>query len=728
MEEKYDQIEMDVELSSLPDQKEQQSEADVQDVFEIEAPQQDAIANMEDSNIAADDDIELISPDVEVFERASDNSIANTKAKKSAMAEWTQHAFKPQENEQIEYDEAYANTSRGEHDFMKAFGIADKSGKSLNLDDSLNPSTAEIESLQGDIHSDYYEYTDRQQRKEIMGMYKYAKRSIRTKMILCGIITLFLLFIENITLFSKTPSGIFSAVEHPYMHFLFDFVLVALAAACAYEQLYHGIRSIISKEFIPEAISVFAVGASMLYAIFTIIFIPFYYIPNAIAPVFYNFPVSIICFMSIAFSYINVVRERYSFSIVSSKDSKFVLNKISTDDAEAETEAFSTASKDFVGDLIRIDKTEFVKKYFARTNRSVSTMKVMYPYYVLAICVPLIMSIISIFRGEAFMSAMSNWFAGAMMVMPVGVLFMFSVPFLIGNKRLFEEETTIVGEDTIDEYADSKAVSVNDTTAFPPYNVKLQNLHVYNEINLEKVLYYAANGFNTVGGPLSEVFELATKDAFTKSKRSRFVCSGRSYLCVKVDNDTIIFADRYGITSQGIDVPAEREELDEDVSVMYMACNGKLCARMHIKYEMDDDFTQTVKNLNKNDVCVGIRTFDPNINNDLIRRQSSLKKADLRVIRLTKQDEIPTTIEKADSGVVSKGHSKSLIKAIPVCKNISKIRKVGLFVSIIASLVGAVLIGMSMFGAISVISSLLVVLYYSAWLAVMLVSTVVLLQ
>ena len=82
MEEKYDQIEMDVELSSLPDQKEQQSEADVQDVFEIEAPQQDAIANMEDSNIAADDDIELISPDVEVFERASDNSIANTKAKK----------------------------------------------------------------------------------------------------------------------------------------------------------------------------------------------------------------------------------------------------------------------------------------------------------------------------------------------------------------------------------------------------------------------------------------------------------------------------------------------------------------------------------------------------------------------------------------------------------------------------------------------------------------------
>ena len=720
MEEQYDQIEMDVTLGEEPAEEanDNQELQDIPQNIEEDTPEK----------IEDDDDVELISPDVEVFDRASDTGISTQKAKKSPLSEWTQHAFKPQENEQIEYDEAYANTTRGEHDFMKAFGIADKSGKSLNIDDSLNPSTAEIESLQGDIHSDYYEYTDRQQRKEIMGMYKYAKRSIRTKMILSSIIALLLLFVENITLFSKNPTGIFSAVVHPYAHFLVDFMLVVLSAACAYEQLYHGIKSIMSKEFIPEAISVFAVGASLLYSIFTIIFIPFYYKPNSIAPVFFNFPVAVICLMSIAFSYINVVRERYSFSIVSSKDSKFVLNKVSTDDAEAETEAFSTASKDFVGDLIRVDKTEFVKKYFARTNRSVSTMKVMYPYYVLAICVPLIMSIISIFQGKAFMSAMSSWFSGAMMVMPIGVLFMYSVPFLVGNKRLFEEETTIVGEDTIDEYAGAKAVSVNDTTAFPPYNVKLQNLHVYNEYNLEKVLYYASNGFNTVGGPLAEVFELATKDAFTKSRRARFVCSGRSYLCVKVDNDTIIFADRYGITSQGIDVPNEREELDEDVSVMYMACNGKLCARMHIKYEMDDDFTQTVRVLNRNDVCVGIRTFDPNINNELIRRQSSLKKADLRVIRLSKQDEIPTTLEKADSGVVSKGHSKSLIKAIPVCKNISKIRKVGLVVNVIASIIGAVLIGMSIFGAISFISSLLIVGYYAVWLAVMLISTVTLLQ
>ena len=671
-----------------------------------------------------EDDLELISPDEEIFRIAADQIRTADENRRSEMYEWTEGAMARHEQVDVEYDERFASSSRSESDFLRAFGIADRSGAVLNVDDSMNPSTAEIETLQSDIHSDYYEYTDRQQRKEIIGMYKFAKRSIRTKLIISGIFALFLLLIENITLFSSNPTGIFNVVQHPYLHFFVDLGLLALCALCAYEQIYHGIKSIISKEYIPEAITVFSLGAAIIYSIFTIIFVPFNVVPQL-----YNFPTAIVCVLSIAFSYINVAREKYSFSIVSSKDTKFVLSKATDDDSEAEIEAFSTMSKDFVGELIRVEKAEFVKRYFARTNKSANTAKIMYPYYILAVCVPLIVAIIALFRGSDFMSTMTSWYAGVMMVMPVGVLFMYSVPFFVGNKHLYEEETSIIGEQTIYEFSGSKAVSVNDTTAFPPYNVKLQNFNVYNDYKIEKVLYYAANGFSIVGGPLSDVFEIATKDAFTKSKRARFVCSGRSYLCVKVDNDTIIFADRYGITSQGIEISNERDDAGEDVSVMYMACNGKLCARMYIKYTMDEDFAQTVRNLNKCGVSVGIRTFDPNINNELLKRQMAFKNTDLRVIRLSKSDEIPTVMDKADSGIVSKGHSRSLIKAIPICKGIAKIRKVGTIVNIIASIIGVALLSMSVFGMIPLLSSLLIVGYYVVWITIMLIiSSVMLLQ
>lgn len=723
MEEKLDQIEMDVGSLGTPPPEE---------IVETPTPhtaKPSKMAPLETLRIdeaeyqpqnELDEDVELAVPDADAFEEAEASSVESRE-----MAHWTHEVIKREkERDSVEYNEKYANSSRADQDFMKAFGIADKAGgKTINIDDSLTHTTAEIETLQGDIHSDYYEYTDRQQRKEIIGMYKYAMRSIRTKIIMSSIFALFLLLIESIGLFAKNPTGIFSIVEHPYLHFFLDFGAFAICALFAYEQIYHGLRSIISKEYIPEAISVVCVALGIVYSIFNLIFIPFK------SPILCNFPTAVICVLSLVFSYINVARERYSFSVISSKDSKFVLSKVEADEADAETEAFSTASRDFVGDLIRVDKADFIRKYFAKTNKSVSTTRIMYPYYILAVCIPLIIAIVTIFRGAHFMDAMVIWYAGVMLALPVGLLFMYSVPFFMGNKRLYEEEASIIGEGTIYEYSTAKAVSVNDTTAFPPYNVKLQGFNVYNDYKPEKVLYYAANGFSVVGGPLADVFESATKDAFTKTKRSRFVCSGRSYLCVKVDNDTIIFADRYGISSNGIEISHDREDADEDVCVMYMACNGKLCARMYIKYIIDEDFAQTVRNLNKNGVSVGIRTFDPNLNNEMLKAQTGFKKGDLRLIRLTRDIEIPQTLEKTDSGVVSKGHSKALIKAIPVCKSIAKIRKVATVLNIIASIVGMVLLCIGAFASLFTINPLIIVGYYVAWLLIMLIiSSVMLLQ
>jgi hypothetical protein len=116
------------------------------------------------------------------------------------------------------------------------------------------------------------------------------------------------------------------------------------------------------------------------------------------------------------------------------------------------------------------------------------------------------------------------------------------------------------------------------------------------------------------------------------------------------------------------------------------------------------------------------------IYNEFIKRQS-VKRVDLRVIRLSKEDEIPVVLEKADSGIVTKGHSRSLIKAIPICKNIATIRKVGTVVNIIASLGGAILLFMGMFGFIPLLNSLLIVGYYAVWMAIMaVISSTMLLQ
>ena len=339
-------------------------------------------------------------------------------------------------------------------------------------------------------------------------------------------------------------------------------------------------------------------------------------------------------------------------------------------------------------------------------------------YSLASLIIPLVFFIIAIIRGSLFTDALAVWYEGFLAVLPVGFLFTYSVPFLMGNRKLFNEETSIIGEEAIKEFSDIRVLSVNDTTAFPPQNVKLQNFKVYNDYSIERVLYYAASGFSVVGGPLEAVFDVATRDAMQRSKRTKFVCSGRSFFCVKVDNDTLIFADRYGIASQGVEVPTERESIDDGTSVMYMACNGKLCAKMYINYIIDEEFAKTVRSLNKNGTAVMIRTFDPNLNNEIIKKQTVFKKSELCVIKLNDNAQISKVIDKADSGIVSKGRSRSLLKAIPVCKNITKIRKAALIVKVIASITGLALLGLTVFGVISSIPTLFVGLFYVPWMLI----------
>jgi len=152
---------------------------------------------------------------------------------------------------------------------------------------------------------------------------------------------------------------------------------------------------------------------------------------------------------------------------------------------------------------------------------------------------------------------------------------------------------------------------------------------------------------------------------------------------------------------------------------MYMACNGRLCAKMYINYMIDEEFARTVRSLNKNGTSVMIRTFDPNLNNEIIKKQTVFKKSELCVIKLTDNEQIPKVIEKADSGIVSKGRSRSLLKAIPVCKNITKIRKAALIVKVIASVTGLALLGLSVFGIIPSIPTLFVGLFYIPWMLIM---------
>jgi hypothetical protein len=129
-------------------------------------------------------------------------------------------------------------------------------------------------------------------------------------------------------------------------------------------------------------------------------------------------------------------------------------------------------------------------------------------------------------------------------------------------------------------------------------------------------------------------------------------------------------------------------------------------------------------------MSIRIRTFDPNINNDLISKLTGLTKKEVRIIKLDSSSDIPTPTQRCDGRIVSKGSSSALLKGIITCRRIVKTRKVLKAVKIFASILGATYIGLCVFEAFNffkLASSGIVVLIYALIALLMYVITVIML-
>ena len=682
---------------------------------------------LENNSIDLEDtDDELVSPDRAIFTQVAER-LNKPEKPKGYAATW--HG-KENEQDSFELNETYASTQNADKNFMKAFGLSE-TGSHKTISNLEKTKTTDF--AKDNIYSDDYEYTDQAQKREIIGMYHYAKKSILRKIIIASIFCVFLFLQENIfqlELFNFPGFSYFNMIKHPYIHTIAGLVALIACAICAREQLYHGARSIIKKDYSPESVATITLIASLLHSVITLIFLFIDTPVFANKMVLFNFPSSIVLLGSLVYTYFNVKRERYGFGVVGSKQPKFVLEKVEESNAEAEFETFTTTSNgEFAGQIARVTKTPFVKNYFANTNTSVDTRKFLKIYYIVALVVPFVIAITSAFLPSDEIwwvkpyLAFIYFFLGLFVVLPIGILFSYSIPFLVANDNLYETGVSIIGEEAIEEFAGIDAIVVNDTTAFPPKNVKIRNIMGYNDYDIEKITYYAASGFSVVGGPLADVFDAVLNNSVPKSSRAKFVCSGRSYLSVRIDGHSVIFADKYGMTAQGIEVGSERDD-KTDVSVMYMAIDGVLCSKMYIKYEINDEFVKTTKTMNAKNMVLGVRTFDPNINNDLINKLSGIGKKDIRVIKLTSMADIPAPTQRCDGKIVSKGTSSALLSAIPTCKRIVKTRKVIKAIKILASLLGATYAGFCIAGLVPIPVTGAIVLFYLVFVLIMYLVTI----
>ncbi len=603
---------------------------------------------------------------------------------------------------------------------MVAFGLDNKDNKKAKeFGDRLEAKQHSRESHK--VKLDHPEFVDKTQIPKIRKEFRDKKISLWVRFTVCTVLTVLLMIFENIPLITKLFTGteqqfagVFDPAVYPVVYIMVSLQLMLLACFCAVDEITAGVKNILRGTPTPSGMTALLTLGGIVYsAVLAVTVVS----PNE--PVMFNFVTAVSAMLTLICAMYNNKRESMNFAVIANRKPKHIVRRLPDEESEGEARAF--AESEDACDVMKIEKTDFIDGFFGRLSRPDPSTGVFMTFAMSAsVAIAVLFGIFVNLRGGDNTSVCRVVYSAMLMLAPLSAYVTFSYPMYRANIAAKEYDSAIIGDASLEEYSNASIISFDDKNVFPSYSVKVQNMRIYNNARIDRVLYYAASVFAYAGGPLQDVFEVATKDMGV-SQNVKIFDTEAGFLATQVDGVNIIFGSSRNLQSRGLEIPegALRDDVDlsDELSIMYMFRENKLVAKMYIKYVMDSDIDLILKQFSGSGLYVCVRTFDPNIDEAMIAKKAGMKKMPLKIVRYSSADEVGRYEEKVDSGLVTCGSPKSLLQVITYCGKVLHTKKTDIALGVLSVMIGAaILILLLLADSLSVLSSLLIVLYQLVWL------------
>jgi hypothetical protein len=261
-------------------------------------------------------------------------------------------------------------------------------------------------------------------------------------------------------------------------------------------------------------------------------------------------------------------------------------------------------------------------------------------------------------------------------------------------------KTGIIGKSSVAEHGNCNIVYFDDFNVFNKKSVRTKGLKLYDNNEIYRILYHTQAVFSKVGGPLKGVFEFATTE-MSHSKKVEIKEISKDGISAIVDGRTSVLIGTGAFMKSRYIHPSytpadiKLEEKGEE-SIMFIALNGVLGAKLYVTYQFSAEFEKLAKKLNDRGVNIGIRSADPNINNNWAKRYGELKQMPISIVRPTLK-EIKPNEKSIESGVISTKNVRALAEALMMCIKLDNLE--GIFRKI--RTIALVLMGILSFALIS---------------------------
>lgn len=576
---------------------------------------------------------------------------------------------------------------------MIAFGMEDELKEKIGSEkvndvvealdkDANNIIDAKDELISTELPDDM-EFISTAQIRDVFAVYRRKQNNILLRLLATAVMAVIIFIFEHYTAFGGTLPSWLEPTSFPVVYSMVSLQLLVICIAFVWKPVLAGLKGVFT--FKPRTNGVLA----MLSLVSVLYHIGICFLYNGSTVVFCNFPIAICAVIELISEYQALRRDIYSFNVVSSKRIKHVIKQIPEDTALPERKVFS----DYIDEdspVFGIRKTAFVDGFFRRSRESdkgIGALRALLPLPIAIAAFFFVFSGVVTKDANAYNGLVSAYTA-FMLSTPFSAIVAYSYPFYRASRIAFENGGAIVGEESLDEYANAGVISFDDKDVFPSGKVKIKSIKVFGNNRIDRVIYNLASLFIYMGGPLADVFRIATKD-LECSNDVEVVDIAEDGIEAVISGKHIFYGRDTFLRKNNIaPIYEPDDEFGDgvDASIAYLVCNDEVAAKVYVLYSLDRDFHAIAKQLYHAGICLGIKTFDPCIDDELLSRSIDLDKYPIKVIKCRSVSDITPPDENTDCGIVSKKGTKSLLKTLSLCDSIAQASHTGTLIAVLGTL------------------------------------------
>lgn len=528
----------------------------------------------------------------------------------------------------------------------------------------------------------------------------------RARFVIISVFALLLLVLENyafVPFFSDRLLLTAEKVGYAETFLLFG---VALAAAPC---LYMGACGLFYRRILPETVLLVQWLLSFSYAlVFAILELE---VPH------FAFGAALSLCVCLFFRMIGRENRVSCFRHLTTAGDKLILSPTEKKAMQAEINALGRSLDDAPPAMYRVRKTAFVDEFSYRTATVCEDSIINFVILLLYLVSQAASFFIGFFLSGDVIQGFSSLALALAVVPPVAMCATHIYP-MARALRAAGNDSTILGEDTVNEAVALDAIAFEDIEAIPTKDVNVTFVQIYE--NPIFVLSCLNAIFRTIGGPLAGYFSAAdqTKEAAKRKVVLTEAVSGG--FSVTVDGANVCVGDgEYMERKNTIPVfdAKDAKAESENQNVLYVAMEGKVCAKFYIRYHVSAAFEKNVRRLSRLGITALVRTYDPCLSDRTLLRISSLADQKIHVVNKTPSQRADFAASHAPGGIVTSGHSGKLLQLLFLCFGTRRTIVAGSVMKLILTALGLIgAVTASMLGLFRVMPSAIVALYHIVWL------------